>query len=296
MTARTGARGTFQTGGGPQGNPAVPLDGRPFFKMTGSGNDFVFFDNRLGQHEDLVDPRVIGALCDRRSGIGADGVVLISTQTDHAFDMRYYNRDGSLAEMCGNAALCSATLARTLGIVKGNARFSFSTPSGPVHAQFTADGPVLDMNPVTELNPAFETPLEPGELRVGFARVGVPHLVLRVRNVNAVEVVRRGRLLRHLPQLRDGANVNFVSQDDAGHWHMRTYERGVEDETLACGTGTVATVALLDAWGDVEGRAVLATRSGRDVSASVSHAGAAPRLQGEGRLVATGTLGEIPLR
>lgn len=287
---------TFPVGGPPRaGTPPAPmLRGRRFFKMSGSGNDFVFFDNRTLQHEDLVNPSVIGAICDRRRGIGADGVVLISQGAAVAFDMRYYNRDGSLAEMCGNAALCSATLAGHLGIVAGTGHFVFSTPSGPVTAQLTPDGPALGMTPVTELAADVAIPRHSGERRIGYARVGVPHLVILVDDAESVDVVGRGRELRHHPSLRDGANVNFVATDRAGRWVMRTYERGVEDETLACGTGTVACVALLTAWQQVPGSATLLTRSGRPVWASVSP-DAPPVLRGEGRLVADGTIDDLPV-
>lgn len=270
--------------------PTPKLQGRSFFKMTGSGNDFVFFDNRSGQHSDLANPISIGVLCDRRSGIGADGIVLIDAHPTYPFAMRYYNRDGSLAEMCGNAALCTATLARTLGIVRDDA-FSFDTPSGPVRAAFVNDEPQIDMVPITELTPNFSTPLTVGERRVGYARVGVPHLVVLVDDLRTVPVVERGRALRWLPTLSDGANVNFVSGTGSPvQWAMRTYERGVEDETLACGTGTVAVAALLEEWGLTADGATLKTESGCTVFARRGTANHSPVLRGEGRLVFAGTL------
>lgn len=268
--------------------------GRSFWKMSGSGNDFVFFDNRDGRHDDLANATAIGAICDRRRGVGADGIVLIDTHERLAFGMRYYNRDGSLAEMCGNAALCSARLARELGIA-GDGDFTFDTTSGPVTARFVGGVPEVEMVPVTELQPVFDTPLEAAETQIGFARVGVPHLVVRCENVERVDVVTRGRHLRRLPQLRDGANVNFVAMDEAvGRWSMRTYERGVEDETLACGTGTVATAALLKAWGDATNGVELVTRSGLILFATGGSEGRPPVLRGEGRIVFTGTIAELP--
>lgn len=269
----------------------VPIAGRPFWKMTGSGNDFVFLDNRSGGHEDLVTADIIGALCDRRRGIGADGMVLIDAHPEYAFGMRYFNRDGSLAEMCGNAALCSASLARELGIA-GPRDFTFETPSGPVTARFVSGEAEVDMVPVTELAPSFDTPLGAGEQRIGYARVGVPHLVVLVDDAVAVDVFARGRTLRSLPQLAHGANANFVSRNAAGEWRMRTYERGVEEETLACGTGTVATVALLTAWGFTTGGATLRTSSGCLVFASALPE-QAPVLRGEGRIVYTGLLRDL---
>jgi len=272
----------------------VALTGRPFWKMSGSGNDFIFFDNRDGRHEDLVNAPAIGALCDRRRGIGADGIVLIDSHATFAFGMRYYNRDGSLAEMCGNAALCSARLARELEIV-GDGDFTFATTSGPVSARFVGGVPEVDMVPVTELQPRFETPLESGEQRIGYARVGVPHLVVLSEDVERVDVVTRGRQLRRLPELRAGANVNFVSTGagTGAEWRMRTYERGVEDETLACGTGTVATAALLKAWGLAPDGVHLVTRSGLILFATGGSSGRAPVLRGEGRIVFTGRIADL---
>lgn len=270
---------------------SVPIAGRPFWKMTGSGNDFVFLDNRTGGHEDLVSAAIIGALCDRRRGVGADGMVLIDHHAEHAFGMRYYNRDGSLAEMCGNAALCSASLARELGIA-GAHDFTFETPSGPVTARFVGGEPEIDMVPVTELAAAFDTPLAPGERRIGYARVGVPHLVVLVDDADGIDVFARGRQLRYLPQLAHGANANFVSRRADGGWRMRTYERGVEEETLACGTGTVAIVALLNAWGEAPSGVTLRTSSGCDVFANADRH-EAPVLRGEGRIVFTGLLRDL---
>jgi diaminopimelate epimerase len=133
-------------------------------------------------------------------------------------------------------------------------------------------------------------------MQIGYARVGVPHLVVRCENVERVDVVRRGRQLRRLPQLRDGANANFVSMDEAGgQWRMRTYERGVEDETLACGTGTVATAALLKAWEAAPDGVQLVTRSGLILFATGGDKGRAPVLRGEGRIVFTGEIAELPL-
>ncbi len=278
----------FQSGGGP-----VALVRRSFFKMTGSGNDFVFFDNRGARHEALLDPAIIGAICDRRSGIGADGIVFIDEDPAHAFGMRYYNRDGSLAEMCGNAALCSARLAREIGITHDES-FSFLTPSGPVTARIVDGTPEIDMTAVTELVEDAQPSLEDGERRIGYARVGVPHLVVRCNRIDDVDVDTRGRALRHHPSMPRGANVNFVGRAGDRGWTMRTFERGVEAETLACGTGTVAVVALLNAWGEVSSGVTLMTRSGRHVYADIGRDGRAPVLRGEGRIVFTGTIDDLP--
>jgi len=272
----------------------MTMSGRRFWKMSGSGNDFIFFDATVQPADALASPEMIGRLCERRTGVGADGVVLLEPHPDRAFFMRYFNRDGSLAEMCGNAALCSTRLARELGIV-GEGDFVFETVSGPVTGRFVDGGPEIDMVPVTELTDAYPTTLESGETRIGFARVGVPHLVLLVADVAKIDVMRRGRALRRLATLRDGANVNFVAPDVGGGWTIRTYERGVEEETLACGTGAVATGALLSAWGMADQLVSLRTRSGRSLAVKTpgAESNAAPVLRGEGRIVFHGTLGEL---
>ena len=290
------------------------MKGRRFWKMSGSGNDFIFFDAMREPAGSLATPEVIGRLCERRTGVGADGVVFLEPHASLAFMMRYFNRDGSLAEMCGNAALCSTRLARDLGLV-GHGDFAFETVSGPVTGRFADGGPEIDMVPVTEMQSDFSTDRIAHEGRIGYARVGVPHLVVLVDDVRDVDVERRGRELRLLPSLRDGANANFVSRGPQGSWTIRTYERGVEEETFACGTGAVATAALLTAWGLANGPVALTTRSGRDLTARVpamtadypgsgdiappSAAGrqgtrsAPPVLRGEGRVVFEGILGEF---
>jgi diaminopimelate epimerase len=258
--------------------------------MTGSGNDFVFFDARSEPAGELEDAAVIGAICDRRRGVGADGIVLLEKDPEHTFGIRYFNRDGSLAEFCGNASLCSVTLASELGIVSEGEEFSFRTSSGVIPGRVGPAGPSVGMPDVAESNPSFSTPLEAGERRIGYARVGVPHLVVGCANVDNVDVEGRGRALRHLPSLRAGANVNFVSRRGPD-WTYRTYERGVEEETLACGSGSVATAAMLMAWDGAQDPVRLITRSGAPLT--VSFDDGSPRLSGEGRLVFQGQLRDV---
>lgn len=262
-----------------------------FWKMTGSGNDFVFFDARSAPPGPLETPEAIGALCDRRRGVGADGVVFLENDPEHKYGIRYFNRDGSLAEFCGNASLCSVTLAVELGIVQPDESFSFRTSSGPIPGRFGREGPKVGMAAVLDTNPAFETPLAAGERRIGFARVGVPHLVVACADVESIDVAGRGRELRTLPSLRAGANVNFVSRRGPD-WTYRTYERGVEEETLACGSGSVATAAMLKAWDGESDPVRLITRSGAPLT--VTFEDGVPALSGEGRLVFEGRLRDLP--
>ena len=269
--------------------------GRKFWKMSGSGNDFLFFDARVDPPGAFATPELIDQVCARATGVGADGVVFIQNDATEAFRIRYFNRDGSLAELCGNASLCSARLATELGI-GSRTGFRFATDAGVMSARFIADEPEIDLQPVRGLRPDAGLPLGTGEQRIGFADTGVPHLVVLVDDVERVDVLGRGKQLRFDPSLADGANVNFVSREDASTWRMRTYERGVEGETLACGTGTVATGVLLEAWGLSGNQTRLRSRSGKILTATVRHGEGLeirPSLSGEARVVFTGELAEI---
>ncbi len=268
--------------------------GRKFWKMSGSGNDFLFFDARIDPPGDFSTPGIIDQICARATGVGADGVVFIQNDATEAFRIRYFNRDGSLAELCGNASLCSARLATELGVAD-RAGFRFATDAGVISARFIADEPEIDLQPTTGLRPDAGLRLAPGELRIGFADTGVPHLVVLVDDVDRVDLPTRGRELRFDRSLPDGANVNFVSKLDGSLWRMRTYERGVEGETLACGTGTVAAGVLLEAWGLSGHQTSLRSSSGRVLTATVRHSGSEirPSLQGEARVVFTGELAEL---
>ena len=268
--------------------------GRTFYKMSGSGNDFVMVDATGEPPGSLATAPVVQAVCARATGIGADGMVFLEPSRDADYRMTYLNSDGSRADLCGNATLCSARLASELGIVR-QASFRVETDAGVLDARLLQDGPEVDLRPVTEVRPGLPFRLEPGESWIGFALAGVPHLVVRVADVATVDLVGRGRPLRHEPSLPHGANVNFVSPDGSGGWRMRTFERGVEGETLACGTGAVATTVLLREAGEIVDSATLTTRSGRRLRVRLrsDSAGWHPSLSGEARLVFQGRFGEI---
>jgi diaminopimelate epimerase len=274
--------------------------GREFFKMSGSGNDFVFVDARTEPAEELTRPRAIKTICARATGIGADGIVLLERSKTATVGIRYYNADGSLASLCGNATLCTTRLAVELGAVgsgSGANEFTIETGSGVVAARLRDGAPEIDLQPVDEVAPEARISVIPGERRMGFALVGVPHLVVLTDDVEAVDVVGRGRPLRMHQSLRQGANVNFLAPDRTGGWTVRTYERGVEAETLACGTGAVASAILLTAWGLADGPISLRTRSGRTLTVRLRREGARwfTSLSGEGRIVFRGQLGELGL-
>jgi diaminopimelate epimerase len=268
--------------------------GRSFYKLSGSGNDFVFVDTRSEPAGELEDPAVIRTVCARGTGIGADGIVFLSKAENATLGMRYLNSDGSLAALCGNATLCAARMAVELEIARADQEFSIATDSGTITARFRQGLPEIDLQPVTDVKDCFDADLEEGEVRMGFALVGVPHLVVLCRNAD-VPVFERGRALRHHAGLQDGANVNFVVRGHRG-WKLRTYERGVENETLACGTGAVATALLLSAWGESpESAADIQTRSGRTLRVRHRTVGDRlyPSLSGEAQIVFFGRLGEL---
>jgi diaminopimelate epimerase len=268
--------------------------GRTFFKMSGSGNDFVMVDAMREPPGNLGHAQTVQAVCARATGIGADGIVFLEPSDVADYRMTYLNSDGSRADLCGNASLCSARLATELGIVR-TPEFRFETDAGVLCARHLPDGPEVDFRPVSDVRNGLPFRLAPGERWIGFALVGVPHLVIRVDDVAAVDVVGRGRPLRHDASLAQGANVNFVAPDGLSGWLIRTYERGVEDETLACGTGAVATAILLAEAGEATDPVSLATRSGRVLRVRLRRSadGWRPSLSGEARLVFEGRFGEL---
>lgn len=269
-----------------------------FYKMSGSGNDFVCLD---GRHHSLATwpAERIRAICDRRSGVGGDGLVLVSPEGPGAVRMVYFNADGSRAGMCGNAALCSTRLAERLGLAAG-AGMSLHTDSGVLQTRCVGPGWSAELRladfPLPE---AVELPLVPGERWIAKCVVGVPHLVVLVEEVCQISVEERGKALRQDPALGpEGANVNFISRAPDGSeagWWLRTYERGVEAETLACGTGTVGAAFALAARSLDRLPIRILAWSGKVFSvAGRVEAGWArePWLCGEGRLVFEGRLEE----
>ena len=240
------------------------LAGLPIHKMTGSGNDFVMVDGRISAPEEW-SAADIRATCARGTGVGADGVVFLQPGSGpDCVRMIYFNSDGSRAALCGNAALCSTRLAGPLGLATGGS-VRLETDAGTYDSRLAAapDRAELQLTPVAAPKELQQINLAAGERRLALALVGVPHLILSVDDVDQVDLVTRGRELRAHPALGpDGANVNFLSPAaGTGEWRMRTYERGVEAETLACGTGSVAAACTLDLWGLSRLPTVIHTRS-----------------------------------
>ena len=263
--------------------------------MTGSGNDFVMVDGRITSPEQWT-PEDIRSICARGIGIGADGLVVVAPgSTPDSARMTYFNSDGSRAAMCGNAALCSTRLAALLGLVPE--RMRLETDAGTYDSRALAGAERAELHLATVPAPSGpRIALETGESRIGFAIVGVPHVVVVVEDLDAVDLVRRGRALRHDPALGTaGANVNFIAPADRrGAWAMRTYERGIEAETLACGTGAVAAACMLREWRLAELPATIITRTGLPlgVRAERNRDGSYNEvwLEGQARLVFRGVL------
>ncbi|WP_461415604.1 diaminopimelate epimerase [Gemmatimonas sp.] len=271
--------------------------------MTGSGNDFVFFDGREVSREVVTSPEAIKRICNRHNGIGADGLVYLeSSDAPSPVVVHYFNSDGTAADLCGNATLCSTALSAALGIASRD-RMELSTGAGIIRSRVShADGlslPEIDLRDVAEIRLDVPIELGPGERRLGFAVAGIPHLVILCDDAEAIDVMARGPFLRwHQETGPKGANVNWVSRLPDGRWRYRTFERGVEGETLACGTGAVATGVLLTSWGLAAGKTTtIVTSSGRELLVQLEplelDSGTPgrrfrPTLRGEGRVVYRG--------
>lgn len=261
------------------------------YKMTGSGNDFVLLDGRHTSPEQWPASRVT-ALCDRRNGVGADGLVILTPDVPGRVRMTFWNSDGSRAAMCGNAALCSARLAVYLEMT-GAGDLCLLTDAGVVRARAVPDADRAEINLPDTAPPAPVPGLDPeaGERWIDYGTVGVPHLVVRVDDIERIDLPGRGRTLRFDPRPGPaGANVNFVSPPAGGDgpWLIRTYERGVEGETLACGTGTVAAALSLARRGEARLPLAFRTRGGPELIVRAElHDGRASDLWlgGQGRLV-----------
>lgn len=218
-----------------------------FWKMHGAQNDFILFDDRDGRVPS--DREFISRLAARHSGVGAEGVILLQKSTTADFFMRFFNPDGGEAEMCGNGARCAAMLAFELGI--GGRTLSIETLAGELRADVMSNGVRLWMMQPKEwlLHGAID--LAGRSLTYGFVNTGVPHVVLRTGELRDVDVRGVGSAVRRHRQFAPaGTNVNFMEIRPDGDLSVRTYERGVEDETSACGTGITACglIAAKNGW------------------------------------------------
>jgi diaminopimelate epimerase len=235
-----------------------------FTKMNGAGNDFILIDNRAGDID--LNRSQIARLCDRHRGIGADGILVLENPSDHAdFQMRYFNADGGEAEMCGNGARCFARFAKKVAGADG--KISFETPAGVISAELAGELVTLQMTEPSDLR--LSVPLQVGAEKkiVHFVNSGVPHVVVPVAQVANVDVLQEGSVIRYHEMFSPkGANVNFIEKRGADKIAVRTYERGVEDETLACGTGVVASALVFAATENVNGPISVLAHGGDELS------------------------------
>src|SRR5438874_12232638 len=234
-----------------------------FTKMNGAGNDFILIDNRAGNID--LDRSQIARRCDRHRGIGADGILLLERASNHAdFRMRYFNADGGEAEMCGNGARCFARFANK--VAGGHQKISFETPAGLIAAELKSDLVTLQMTEPTDLRLSIDVRAAVQNKSVHFINSGVPHVVIPVSRIDDVDVRREGSLVRYHKMFSpNGTNVNFIEKRGGKKIAVRTYERGVEDETLACGTGVVASALIFAATEDTGGPIIVIARGGDEL-------------------------------
>jgi diaminopimelate epimerase len=280
----------------------VSLAGRIFVKMSGGGNDFVVFDNRDGWFPREGGQELVARLCRKGLGVGADAVILLEDDPDADFRMVYYNADGGEAPMCGNGALCIARYARLEGIAADEA-LRFVTANGTFRA-VVADprkpAVTLFLRPPQELALRYPELEKPPYLRVGYLDTATPHVVALVDDVESHDVAGEGKRFRRDPRWDPpGTNVNFVATRGRHQIRMRTYERGIEAETLSCGTGATASAILTCLWGLTESPVSIETTGGIPLTVEFTRPDDPdalppdPRLTGDARVIYRGTLEEV---
>jgi diaminopimelate epimerase len=262
----------------------------PFYKMSGSGNDFILIDNRAGLIKPEVAAEVSRNLCRRKVSVGADGLILIENDQEVDFCWQFFNADGSSAEMCGNGGRCAARLAHLLGI--SGTRLSFRTLAGVISAEVMGNRVKLQMTSPQNLRLDEKLEVNHSSLVSHFVNTGVPHAVFILDTPGDMEkqdVVGVGRQVRyHDHYAPAGTNVNFATVLGRQAMAIRTYERGVENETLACGTGATAVALVAAAKGMVEAPVGVHTKSGDILTIHFDGANPLPRevfMEGEATVV-----------
>lgn len=252
-----------------------------FHKYQGTGNDFIMIDDR-DRHFPSEDEAFVKHLCDRHFGIGADGLILVQNIDDYAFYMDYFNSDGKRSSMCGNGGRCTVQFAQTLGIIQD--KVIFLAVDGPHEAMLTDYGVKLQM-------------IEPENFeKLGgtdyFVNTGSPHMVRMVQtgDIKELDVFKEGRLIRYSTRWhRQGVNVNFVRKQGENEYFVRTYERGVENETLSCGTGVTAAAVVHAQLGGSVKDPVLVHTLGGDLRLHLDQ-GKGPWLEGPATFVFEGKI------
>lgn len=264
-----------------------------FVKMSGSGNDFILMDNREQMLDSVGDIRAfVQAICRRKVSVGADGVIIVEPSQRADFGWRFFNADGSEVEMCGNGGRCVARFAFLRGIAGQN--LSFETVAGLIDAEVRGDVVKLRLTEPSVLQPCRQVDLDGEIVTVDSINTGVPHVVSFVGDLEDYEVFRYGRALRYAAAFAPaGTNANFVTVTGPHSMSVRTYERGVEDETLACGTGSVASALAAAARGEVESPVEVTVRSGEILTIHFDRVDGAFRnvyLEGRVRVIYEGQL------
>lgn len=235
----------------------------PFMKLSGAGNDFVIINN-LNSIVDRTDSQFMNfvtKICQRRMSVGADGVLLVEPSEDVDFRMRYYNADGGEVETCGNGARCISKFAFLHGITSEKMRFL--TNAGIYEAEVVDDNVKVRMSDPTDIRINVPLKLEDGMHEVGFTNSGVPHVVFFVDDLESTDVFDMGQQTRYHNDFEpDGTNANFIHIHSEELLEIRTYERGVENETLACGTGSIASAIVSAVLGKVQSPVSVKTASG----------------------------------
>ena len=265
-----------------------------FYKMSGSGNDFIIIDNRNNVVEENKLSDFISSVCRRKMSVGADGVILIENAKNIDFKWRFFNSDGSRAEMCGNGARCAARFAY-LNKIAGP-KMSFETDAGIIIAQVNNDLVKIKMTEPKDLKIDFTIDTDGGPVTASSINTGVPHVVMPVDNIDDVEVVKLGREIRYHEKFAPaGTNVNFYCPISEDKIKIRTYERGVEDETLACGTGAVASALVYANKTNIKSPVSVMTKSGGWLSVyfeSKTDAFYNIYLKGDARIIYKGEMSE----
>src|SRR5512135_2473626 len=244
----------------------------PFHKMQGSGNDFILIDNRRAVLKGMDLRKLAMTVCHRHYSVGADGFIVIVPSRKADFKWRFFNADGSEAEMCGNGSRCAARFAYLRKIAKKE--MAVETLAGVIRAQVKNDRVKVQLPGASGLRANIAVPLDSG-LRMGhFINTGVPHLVSLTKDIQDEDVDRTGRTTRYHELFKPaGVNVNFIQIQGRHKIRIRTYERGVEGETLACGTGSVAAALVAGARGAVVSAVEVITRSGENLTVSFERVG-----------------------
>jgi diaminopimelate epimerase len=232
-----------------------------FYKMSGSGNDFIIIDNRNNIVDESDLSNFIVNVCRRKMSVGADGVILVENTGNADFKWRFFNSDGSVAEMCGNGARCVARFAYLNNIAGSN--MSFETLAGLVKAEVIEERVKVKMTDPFDFETDVTIELKNGLTSIYSINTGVPHVVMVKNSIDDIDIVKIGKEIRYHDRFSPaGTNVNFVCHIKDNTIAIRTYERGVEDETLACGTGAAASAIVMAHKMKLDSPLSVLTRSG----------------------------------